>query len=66
MTKYLNICLVLKSADQDVYCFLLCLQMHTNKWYNAFNVCSGTVSLTDNRAQGDGGKHCAYRTLQVG
>ena len=40
--------------------------MHTNKWYNAFNVCSGTVSLTDNRAQGDNGKHCAYCTLQVG
>ena len=26
----------------------------------------GTFSLTDNRAQGDVGKHCAYCTLQVG
>ena len=25
-----------------------------------------TVSLTDNRAQGDDGKHYAYCTLQVG
>ena len=35
MTKYLNIFLVLKPTDQDVYCFLLCLQRHTNKWYPA-------------------------------
>ena len=62
MTKYLNICLVQKSADQDVYCFLL-IQI---SGIMPSMLAPGTVSLTGNRVQGDNGKHCAYCTLQVG
>ena len=66
MTKYLNICLVLKSADQDVHVFYSACKCIQISGIMPSILAPGTVSLTGNRVLGDNGKHCAYCTLQVG